>query len=206
MTAGIVDSLRNGWLDNITVDIDKGGGGAGQGKIKIYTTPRPAKGVAIGAQLLIGTPLFANPSAPAASSGVLTFNAFTDDTNAGNPGEGIWARITDSDDDFIMDVDVGKQFTLDGDIASGSAVVQNIVDTTLIDTGMEVTGTGIPAGTTVLSVDSATQVTLSANATATATNALTYTTPDVDILFNDNNFSVGSTISISSGTITAGNA
>lgn len=206
MTAGILDTLRNGWLDDVRDDIDKGGGGSGQGKIKIYTTPRPPKGVAIGAQLLIGTPLLANPSAPNASAGVLTFNAFTDDPSAGNPGEGVWARITDSADVFVMDLEVGKQFALDGDIASGSAIVQNIVDTSLIDVGMGVTGSGIPADTIVDSVDSGTQITLSANATATATNSLTYTTLTADLLFNDNNFSVGSTISISSGTITAGNA
>lgn len=206
MTAGIKDSLRNGYLNDIRDDIDKGGLGSGQGKIKLYTTPRPSKNGAITTQLLIGTPLFGNPSAPNAVAGVLTFNAFTDDPSAGNPGEAIWARITDADDDFVMDVDVGKQFTLDGDLTSGSPIVTNIVDTSLIDTGMQVTGTGIPAGTTVLSVDSGTQVTLTQNATATGTNALTYTTPDADILFNDNNFSVGSTISIASGTITAGNA
>jgi len=206
MTAGIVDDLRNGWLDDIIADLDKGGGGSGQGKIKIYTSPRPAKGAAITTQLLIGTPLFGNPSAGAASGGVATFNSFTTDPSAGNPGEGVWARCTDSADDFVMDLEVGKQFTLDGDISSGSAAVTNIVDTSLIDTGMEVTGTGIPAGTTVDSVDSGTQITLTQNATATATNALTYTTPDADLLFNDNNFSVGSSIAISSGTLTAGNA
>lgn len=203
MVAGIVDASRNAWLDDIRDRIDLG---TGQGKVKLYTTPRPAKGVAIGAQLLIGTPLFGDPSAPNAAAGVLTFNAFTDDPSAGNPGEAVWARATDSDDTFIMDLEVGKQFALDGDIASGSAIVQNIVDTSLIDAGMSVAGVGIPAGTTVQSVDSGTQVTLTENATATATNSLTYTTVDADLLFNDNNFSVGTTISISSGSIVAGNA
>ena len=202
MTAGIVDTARNVWLDEIRDLIDVG---AGQGKVELYTTPRPAKGVAITGQLLIGTPLFGDPSAPNAVAGVLTFNAFTDDV-AGNPGEALWARITDSDDTFVMDLEVGKQFALDGDIVSGSAIVQNIVDTSLIDVGMSVTGTGIPAETTVQSVDSGTQVTLTNNATATATNTLTYTTITADLLFNDNNFSVATTISIASGSITAGNA
>lgn len=206
MVAGIVDDLRNGYLDDIRDDIDKGGGGSGQGKIKIYTTPRPAKGVAITSQTLIGTPLFGNPSASNAAAGVLTFNAFTDDSSADNTGVGVWARATDSDDDFVMDLAVGKQFTLDGDTTSASAVVDGISDTSLIDVGMEVTGTGIPAGTTVDSVDSGVQITLSQNATAIGTSALTYTTPDADLLFNDNSFSAGGIISISSGSITAGNA
>ncbi len=41
--------------------------------------------------------------------------------------------------------------------------------------GVGITGTGIPASTTVLSVDSATQITLSANATASGTVTLTCT-------------------------------
>jgi autotransporter-associated beta strand protein len=55
-----------------------------------------------------------------------------------------------------------------GVTASGSAQVS--MNTTLgIAPGMTLTGTGIPAGTYVVSVDSATQVTLSQNASANAT-------------------------------------
>lgn len=50
--------------------------------------------------------------------------------------------------------------------------------------GMEVTGTYIPGGTTVLSIDSTTQITLSANATGTGPTTLTFKVPankNVDI-------------------------
>lgn len=53
-----------------------------------------------------------------------------------------------------------------GTTSSGSAIVTAIASTTGVIAGQLVLGIGIPASTTVLSVDSATQVTLSANATA----------------------------------------
>lgn len=78
-----------------------------------------------------------------------------------------------------------------GNTTNGSAIVTNIPDTTYIKVGDFVSGTGVPAGATVLSVNSGTQVTLSANATATnvgtaivfapwgiGNGATTFNTPD----------------------------
>jgi len=63
-----------------------------------------------------------------------------------------------------------------GDTTSGSAVVTNITDTSSLSTNFMVSGTGIPDDTFILSVDSATQVTLSAQASAAGTGtALTFT-------------------------------
>ena len=56
-----------------------------------------------------------------------------------------------------------------GDTSSGSPIIQNIGDTTGWATGQLVTGTGIPSDARVLTVDSGTQVTLDANATANGT-------------------------------------
>jgi len=58
-------------------------------------------------------------------------------------------------------------------ITSGSAVV-TLSDTSKLDVGDAVTGTGIPVDTTITSIDSGTQITLSANATATGTETLTF--------------------------------
>lgn len=58
--------------------------------------------------------------------------------------------------------------------SNGSAVV-TMADTTGLFAGMPITGVGIPASTTILTVDSATQITLSANATASGTVDLTVT-------------------------------
>lgn len=64
---------------------------------------------------------------------------------------------------------------MNGTVTNASAVVTGLSSTTRIKAGAKVYGTNIPAGTTVLSVDSGTQVTLSANATGTGTVALTFT-------------------------------
>lgn len=65
--------------------------------------------------------------------------------------------------------------TYDGVLTNGSAVVAYISSTLQISPGMTVSGTGIPGGTSVLSVDSDTQITLSANATAGGLQTLSFT-------------------------------
>ena len=56
--------------------------------------------------------------------------------------------------------------TADTTTTSGSAVV-TLADTTGLTAGLSVTGSGLPNGVTIATVDSLTQLTLSANATAT---------------------------------------
>lgn len=71
-----------------------------------------------------------------------------------------------------------------GNITSGSAIVTSIsVDTAGLTAGMGVTGTGIPTGTRILTVDSSSQITLTQNATASTTGvALTIGTVIVKII------------------------
>ena len=62
-----------------------------------------------------------------------------------------------------------------GDLAANSTTIVNVADTSRLAVGQLVSGTGIPAGTTVLGVSGHT-VTLSANSTAAATGvSLTFT-------------------------------
>jgi hypothetical protein len=69
---------------------------------------------------------------------------------------------------IIFGADAGAaQFTSTGNITTGSRVVTNIPSTALLQPGWALTGTGIAANTTISSVNSATQITMSANATAT---------------------------------------
>ncbi|MBN8460900.1 MAG: autotransporter-associated beta strand repeat-containing protein [Verrucomicrobia bacterium] len=63
--------------------------------------------------------------------------------------------------------------TLSSTTTNTSKIV-TLASTTGLFAGMSVTGTGIAANTTISTVDSATQITLSANATASATNNLAY--------------------------------
>lgn len=59
--------------------------------------------------------------------------------------------------------------TFTGDTTSGSAVITNISSTVGLHDQQNVVGSGIPEGSGIDSVDSATQITLDTNATATAT-------------------------------------
>jgi hypothetical protein len=61
-----------------------------------------------------------------------------------------------------------------GTLASGSPIVTAISSTTTLAAGMAVSGTGIPANTIINTVDSATQITLNANATANGAQTLTF--------------------------------
>jgi len=60
-----------------------------------------------------------------------------------------------------------------GTIAKGSAIITQIPTTATWQPGWTITGTGIPASTVILSVDSATQIHLSQNATATGNIVIT---------------------------------
>ncbi len=60
-----------------------------------------------------------------------------------------------------------RNVTSDVQLAAGSPAVTGIYSTDRLTPGWTITGNGIPAGATVLSVDSPTQVTISANATLT---------------------------------------
>ena len=61
-------------------------------------------------------------------------------------------------------------FSFTGTLTDGSAIVTGLSSTTGLAAGLVITGTGIPTGTTIESVDAATNsITLSANATASFT-------------------------------------
>lgn len=106
--AGVInpsDAARNAALNSIRNLIDAGAAG---GKMKVYSGSRPTNAnTAIGSQVLLGTLTFSSTSAPDASAGVLTFSAITEDPSADASGTIGWARITDSDDNVVMDVTAG---------------------------------------------------------------------------------------------------
>lgn len=80
-------------------------------------------------------------------------------------------NLPDLRGEFIRGLDNGRgidndSFTFQATTTNGSANVTN-ADTTGLVAGMSITGTGIPANTTILSVTNTTTFVLSANATAT---------------------------------------
>ena len=76
-----------------------------------------------------------------------------------------------SDERFILVVaDDSRTVSRTGNITNGSAVVASVSSMTDLFVGAGVTGSGIPAGTKIVDIDTAgSRVTLSKNATATTT-------------------------------------
>lgn len=101
-TVGLVVATRNSRLNLIRDAIDAG---AGAGFLRVYDGSRPATGGT--ATTLLAELTFTDPSAPNASSGVLTFSAITADASANATGTATWCRIVDSTGAFVLDGSVG---------------------------------------------------------------------------------------------------
>lgn len=102
MTVAYIAALRNARLNAVTSQIDAG---SGAGKLRIYNGTRPATGGT--ATTLLAELTFSDPSFPAASAGAMTASAITQDSSADATGTATWARVVDSDNNFVMDMDVG---------------------------------------------------------------------------------------------------
>lgn len=64
-----------------------------------------------------------------------------------------------------------------GTTTNGQKPITGLTDTSQLVVGMEVTGTGIPAASTIASIDSATQITMNNDATADGTVTVTFKVP-----------------------------
>ena len=122
MALGYAAALRNAQLDQITARQD---GGAGAALLRIYDGSRPATGGA--ATTLLAELTLSDPSAAAASGGVLTYNAFTADPSANATGTATWFRIVQSD---------GSTHVMDGSVGAGSGDLS--LNTTSIVAGAQV--------------------------------------------------------------------
>lgn len=118
----LIVGLRNDMADDIIAKIDAG---SGPGKAKFYSGTQPAgPGTAITSQVLLGTLTMSDPCG-STSSGTVTFSAITEDSAADTGGTASFVRLTDSDDNAVIDLDVTNN-------AGAGAVKMN---TTTIVTG-----------------------------------------------------------------------
>jgi hypothetical protein len=99
MALGYSTALRNAQLDAITTAIGS------NGLLRIYNGTRPATGGT--ATTLLAQLALSATAAAAASSGVLTFSAITNDSSADATGTATWFRITTSGGTAVIDGDVG---------------------------------------------------------------------------------------------------
>ena len=104
---------------------------ADNGYLRIYDGTQPATAdTAITTQVLLAELRFNATAAPAASNGVLTFNAITQDSNANNTGTASWFRALKSDGSTVLfDGTVGVSGS-DLNIATTAIVAGAIVGVT----------------------------------------------------------------------------
>ena len=101
----VITATRNAALDLIRTAIDAG---PAAGTIKFYTGTQPVDAnTALSGNTLLGTLTCTDPSAPAASGGVLTLSAITQDTAADASGTATFVRVQDSTGAVVFDADVG---------------------------------------------------------------------------------------------------
>ena len=128
MALSFIAACRNNMLDEITALIDAG---SGAGKLRIYDGVRPGNcGTATN---LLAEMDMADPSAPAASAGVLTFDCDPDLEEASAPYAGTntatWFRVVDSDNNCVIDGDVGTSGS-DLNLTSTSITQTDVVKVT----------------------------------------------------------------------------
>jgi len=117
MAIGYATALRTTRITAVLTAIDAG---SGAGTCKLYSGTRPATGSAVTTQTLLATLTFTDP-AGTVSNGVLSFSAITADTSADADGTATWARIADSDANFVADLSVGAT-------GSGADIILNNVN------------------------------------------------------------------------------
>jgi len=122
MTIGMSSTLRTNRADEIVAEVGNAC------KVEFYTATRPATGVAITSQTLLGTVTGASPFGTT-SAGVTTVSDMTEDSSADATGTATWARILQSDDTFVMDCSVGTSGE-DINLDSVSIVAGGTIDIT----------------------------------------------------------------------------
>lgn len=96
---------------------------ADNGYLRIYDGTQPATAdTAISTQVLLAELRFNATAAPAASNGVLTFNAITQDSSANNTGTASWFRALASD---------GSTALFDGSVGTSGSDI-NIATTSIV--------------------------------------------------------------------------
>lgn len=114
-------TVRNAMLDAITTAI------GASGLLRIYDGTRPASGGA--ATTLLAQLALSATAAPAASGGVLTLSAITQDSSADATGTATWFRITTSGGTFVIDGSVGTSGS-DLNLTTTSIVITQPVSVT----------------------------------------------------------------------------
>lgn len=120
MTVRLSTAVRNAALDEITAAIGT------SGFLRIYNGTQPANpGTALSGNTLLAELPLSSTAAGAASGGVLTFSAITDEASAPATGTQTWASLVTSGGTRVVDMSCGNgsgDLNLSGTITSGGTV------------------------------------------------------------------------------------
>jgi hypothetical protein len=117
----LANATVNGQADNLATRLNNG-------FLRIYDGTQPANAdTAVSTQVLLAELRFNTTAAPAASAGVLTFNALTADSSANATGTASWYRALQSD---------GSTVVMDGTV--GTATSNLILNSAAIQSGAQV--------------------------------------------------------------------
>lgn len=192
-------SVRNAMLDAIesTTGVSA--------KLMMYTGSQPANCAAAASGTLLLTMTLPSDWMNAASSGTKTLLGSWS-AAASASGTAAHYRITDNAGTTCHEQgNVYQQVQIATNaLTAANGNVLNFASTTGVVAGMNVSGTGVPAGASVVAVTSTT-VTISATSTAGVSSATTITF-NGDITLDNTNIASGQTVTITAKTITAGNA
>lgn len=113
----LANATVNGQADDLATQLDNG-------YLRIYDGTQPANAnTAVGSQVLLAELRFNATAAPAASNGVLTFNALTPDSSANASGTASWFRALSSDGStVVMDGTVGETADTPNLVLSSKAI------------------------------------------------------------------------------------
>jgi len=128
VTVRLNAAIRNGAMDAIPTAIGS------NGLLRIYNGTQPANvAAALSGNTLLAELALSATSAPAASSGVLTFSAISSDTSADATGTQTWATLTTSAGTRVVDMSCGNgsgDLNLAGTItATGTVAVTSLTIT-----------------------------------------------------------------------------
>lgn len=173
----------------------------------IYSGALPANCAAAATGTLLASLPCSNPFGATPSAGVLTASAITSANAVATGTAGYWRLCTSSAGTTVISqgtIFASTSLTTSALTAAGSNVLNFASGGTAAVAGMLASGTGIPAGTTVLS-STATTVTLSQASVAgvAASVAITF---NGELTLASTSISSGTTVSVTSFTFTANGA
>ena len=166
---------------------------------------------ALGSQVILATLTGNATFAPGAAAGVLTLNSITSNTGTAGAGAGTvatWFRMKTSGGVAQVDGTVGTVVTnaLTAS-ASGGLLTVSAAAAATIAVGQAITGSGVPANTTVIALGTGTGGTGTYylnNAVNLSSQSMTASTV-FDLNINNTNIATGQTVAVTSWTLTNNN-